>query len=74
MYFETPPQKESVFWYVFIPWTGEPKEKHFNFQYAKKEAIRIAKKTGKETFLLQGLKSYKTNEIIETNFVFEPNK
>jgi hypothetical protein len=71
-HFETEPTEQKVFWYVFVPGNGEPKEKHYSFQYAKAEAQRIARKTGKETFILQALKSYVVNDIEERNYMHEP--
>lgn len=69
---QSEPKREKVFFYVFVPWNGEPKVKH-SFQSAKLEAFRITQKTGKEAFVLQALKSYKVNNIIETNFMHEPD-
>lgn len=67
--FHGEPNTAPIFYYVFVPGNGEPKEKHTWLKSAKIEAQRIAKKTGKETFILQAYKSYKVNEIIETNFI-----
>lgn len=66
------PKREKVFFYVFVPWSGEPKVKH-SFQSAKLEAFRIAQKTGKEAFILQAIKSYKVKDIVETNFMHQPD-
>lgn len=65
------PEREKVYFYVFVPWNGEPKVKH-SFQSAKIEAFRISKKEWKEAVILKALKSYKPTGIIETNFVHEP--
>lgn len=65
------PKREKVFFYVFVPWNGEPKVRH-SFQSAKLEAFRISQKTGKETFILQAIKSYKVKEVVETNFMHQP--
>ena len=73
-FFYEEPVKEKVFWYVFVPWNGTPTEKHYSFQHAKYEALRIARKTGKETFILQAIKSYKPNDVTETNFQHEDKK
>jgi len=74
MEFFIEPQRENVFWYVFVPWNWQPIQKHYSFKHAKQEAQRIAEKIGKETFLLQAIKSYKINNLIETNFMHEPRK
>lgn len=67
------PEREEVYFYVFVPGTGEPKVKH-SFQSAKIEAFRISQKEWKEAIILQALKSYKPSGIIETNFMHEPKK
>jgi len=73
-HFETEPTEQKVFWYIFVPGNGEPKEKHYSFQHAKEEAQRIARKTGKETLILQALKSYVVNDIEERNFMHQPKR
>ena len=52
----------------FIPWSWEPRVKHNWLKSAKIEAQRLARKTWKEVFILQGLKKYKVHDLIETNF------
>lgn len=72
--FEETPERQKVFWYVYVPWCGQPQVKHLSFKWAKKEAQRIARKTGKETFILQAVKSFKVNDLLETNYMHEPEK
>lgn len=66
--FKNKPLIEKMFYYIFVPWNGEPKEKHYWLRSAKIEAQRIAKKTWKEVFILQVMKSYKINKLVETNY------
>lgn len=68
------PQREKVFFYVYQPEGWKPNVQHTSFQSAKHEAQRIARKTWKETFILQAIKSYKVNDLLETNFMHEPEK
>lgn len=70
---EIKPLEEKIFYYVSIPWNGEPKVRH-NYKSAKEEAKRLALKLWVEVLILQSHKSYKLWEFVETNFVQEPNK
>jgi len=66
--FNKKPLEEKISYYCFIPWNGEPVEKHYWLRSAKIEGQRLAKKTWKRVFILQSIKSYKASEIIETNY------
>ncbi len=66
--FNNKPNIEKIYYFVFIPWTGEPKEKHYWLKTAKIEAQRLAERHWKEVFILQVMKSYKINKLVETNF------
>lgn len=52
---------------VMVEWASAPSHHHKKMGEAKKEAIRLAKKTGKPTYLLQTLKKYDT-EVTETSY------
>ncbi len=54
---------------VMVDWASAPKVRHESYWEAKKEAIRLATVTGKNTFVLQILKKYKlSNEVMETSY------
>ncbi len=61
--------KKEKFWYVFIPWEWQPTFKHKTISQAKHEAKRLAQKTGKETFILEAIKSYQVISLIENDYV-----
>lgn len=51
-----------------VEWASAPSVHHKWMAEAKTEAIRMAKKTGKSTYLLQVLKKYDT-EVTETSYL-----
>lgn len=52
---------------VMVEWANAPKVRHEKMWEAKIEAIRLAKETGKPTFLLQVLKKYDM-EVTEISY------
>lgn len=50
-----------------VEWASAPKVRHEKMWDAKLEAIRLAKETGKPTFLLQVLKKYES-EVTEISY------
>ena len=52
--------EEGKFWMVYVEGKSSPTKKHADFNEAYDEARRLAKKEGRDTYLLQAVSKFYT--------------